>query len=182
LLLIFDFFVFNTVEENEYISKIIPLQDKLYRFARRLLKNEEDAKDAVQEVIIKLWEKCSMIDSERNIEAFAMSVTKNYCIDKLRTRHIQLVPIKGIFPTQKSLNPDIMLEQKEELEIVEQIIATLPAKQRAILQLRDVEGMEMSEIAKIMKMKPNNVKVNLSRARKKVKEKLEAYENGYKNY
>jgi len=168
------------VEEKEYLSKIIPLQDKLYRFARRLLKNEEDAKDAVQEVIIKLWEKCNMIDSTKNIEAFAMRVTKNYCIDKLRTRHIQLVPIKGIFPTQKSLNPDIMLEQKEQVKIVEKIIASLPAKQRAILQLRDIEGMEMQEIAKIMNMKPNNVKVNLSRARKKVKEKLEEYENGYR--
>ncbi len=168
------------MEEKDYISKIIPLQDKLFRFARRLLKNEEDAKDAVQEVVIKLWEKCDMIDSTKNIEAFAMRVTKNYCIDKIRTKHIQVVPIKGIFTNPKATNPDNALEQKEQVEIVKKILKTLPAKQRAILQLRDVEGMQMSEIANIMNMNPNNVKVNLSRARKKIREKLEAYENGYK--
>jgi len=97
-----------------------------------------------------------------------MRVTKNYCIDKIRTKHIQVVPIKGIFTNPKATNPDNALEQKEQVEIVKKILETLPAKQRAILQLRDVEGMQMSEIANIMNMNPNNVKVNLSRARKKL--------------
>lgn len=161
-----------------YFQQIMPLQDKIFRFSRRLLSSETAAKDATQEVLLKLWKAKKHLKNIKNIEAYAMTMTKNLCYDMLKSKHnstLELVHSQYI-PTSSCLNSEI--EARDEVTIVEQLIEQLPEQQRAIIQLRDVEQFSNKEIEEIMGLNSTSVRVALSRARKKIMtelKKTEAY-------
>jgi RNA polymerase sigma-70 factor (ECF subfamily) len=156
----------------------MPLQDKIFRFSRRLLSSETAAKDATQEVLLKLWKAKKHLKKIKNIEAYAMTMTKNLCYDMLKSKHnstLELVHSQYI-TTSSCLNSEI--EARDEVTIVEQLIEQLPEQQRAIIQLRDVEQFSNKEIEEIMGLNSTSVRVALSRARKKIMtelKKTEAY-------
>ena len=70
------------MNQKEFLSQVTPIQDRLYRLAKRLLVSEDEAQDATQEILIKLWSNRKKIKKLRSIEAFAVTMTKNYCYDK----------------------------------------------------------------------------------------------------
>lgn len=159
-----------TVEE--FKSEVLPVKNKLYRFAKRLLQNAAEAEDTVQEVFLKLWTGKEKIREYRSVEAFAMVITRNLCLDKLKSpRSKSSVLIEPDLRVEEK-TPDKHFEAKDSINIVHQIIETLPEQQKMIIQLRDVEGYEFEEIAEILNLKLNAVRVNLSRARKKVRDEL----------
>ena len=70
------------MNQNEFVLIVAPFKDKVFRLAKRLLVSTEEAEDATQEVLVKLWSKNGGLSSYSSIEAFAMTMTKNYCLDQ----------------------------------------------------------------------------------------------------
>ncbi len=159
---------------KEFKKVVIPMGKKLYNFARLLLRDEDEADDAVQEVFIKLWKLRKKLSEYRNLEAFAMTINKNWCLDRLKAKRPIYIENyeKGYDCQHTGSTPDKILETQDKLERFYKIMDVLPGQQKLIVQLRDVEGYEYEEIAEIMNMNINAIRVNLSRARNKVKELL----------
>tara|TARA_R110002124_G_scaffold5301_1_gene33116 strand:- start:123648 stop:124154 length:507 start_codon:yes stop_codon:yes gene_type:complete len=159
------------LKQKEFIATVIPFKDKLYRLAKRILVSNDEAEDAVQEVYLKLWKGKKKLKDYRNPEAFAMTMTKNYCLDRLKSKQASnLKIVHNNF--QNTDNVERQVEANDGVSMVFKIMETLPEQQRIILQLRDVEQFEFSEIAEMLESNETAVRVSLSRARKTVREEL----------
>lgn len=158
---------------EDFKIHVLPLQDKLYSFSLRFLGDSEDAKDAVQEVLIKLWKLRDSLENYRSILAFAMTVTRNHCLDRIKARRTVPLEDNKVYSGQVvNTTPGDILERKDLTEKIKRIIGELPENQRSVIHLRDIDGFDNQEIAEILSMDVNNVRVLLSRARKKVREEL----------
>ena len=147
---------------------VLPIKDNLYRLARRFLISSDEAQDAVQEVFLKLWKNKEAIKKYRSPEAFAYTMTKNYCLDRLKSKQASnLKLVHTNFENRTDLEQHI--EAKDGVSLLFKLMETLPEQQKVILHLRDVEQLSFSEIAKITNTSQANVRVALSRARKKIK-------------
>lgn len=159
------------MEKSEFITLIMPFKDKLYRLAKRILVSKDEAEDAVQEVFLKLWNGKKNIENYKNPEAFAITMTKNYCLDRLKSK--QASNLKIVHNNyQTSENIEKKIEANDGVEIVFKIMETLPEQQRIVLQLRDVEQFEFSEIAQMLDSNETAIRVALSRARKTVRDAM----------
>ena len=156
----------------EFINLVNPFKDKIYRLAKRLLVSQEEAEDATQEVLIKLWKHKSKIESYNNIEAFSMTMTKNFCLDRLKSKQAQNLKIVHSNYQDHSSQLQKQVETKNSLEWVSKIMETLPEQQKLIVQLRDIEQYDFSEISKMLDMNETAIRVNLSRARKTIRQQL----------
>jgi len=159
---------------ESFQSRILPSKNKLFRFALRFLGSEEEAKDVVQEVFIRIWNTREQMENVQNWEAWCMRITRNLSLDRIRSMtRKQTQPIEESFDIQhEDLTPHESTEADESMNRINQLIAALPAKQRQIIHLRDVEGYSYNEICEITELDMNQVKVNLFRARNAVREKL----------
>lgn len=158
------------MNQNEFVLMVAPLKDKVFRLAKRLLVSTEEAEDATQEVLVKLWSKNGTLVGYSSIEAFAMTMTKNYCLDQLKSKRSGNLKIVHTNYTDSSAALDKKLEDKDSLNWVERSISQLPEQQRIIIQLRDIEQYEFEEIAKMLDMSESAIRVALSRARKTIRE------------
>ncbi|MEG3658194.1 RNA polymerase sigma factor [Arenibacter palladensis] len=160
------------MQQTEFLNVVLPFKDKLYRLAKRLLVSKEEAEDATQEILMKLWSKNSMMEGYNNVEAYAMMMTKNFCLDRLKSK--QAGNLKLVHSNYKDENVSLQneLEVSDSLSWIERIKEELPEQQKMVLQLRDVEQYEFEEIAELLDMSATAVRVTLSRARKTVREKL----------
>jgi len=158
------------MNQNEFVLLINPFKDKLFRLAKRLLVSTEEAEDATQEILVKLWTKNENLEVYNNVEAVAMTMTKNYCLDQLKSKRASNLKIVHTNFTDKEPSLDKQVEDNDSLKWVEKIINQLPEQQRLIIQLRDIEQCEFSEIAKITEMNETAIRVALSRARKTIRE------------
>lgn len=140
--------------------------------SKRLLVSTEEAEDATQEVIAKLWSRRDAFAQWQNVEAMALKMTRNYCLDQLKARRSGNLRIEEQPYTDRSAGADRIAEASDVLRWVERIINQLPEQQRAIIQLRDVEELDFDEIAEALNMTPVAVRVALSRARKYIREKM----------
>ena len=164
---------------ERFKSEVIPLRDTLFRTAVKYLLQPEDAEDVVQEVLLRLWNRREQLDTVVNPAAFAMQMTKNSCLDRLKLQKETTEADDFQLGTTPE-TPHSTLEQHDAVALVKQIIEHLPELQRLIIRMRDVEGYELQEIADITATQITAVTVNLSRARKKVREtylKIMNYEN-----
>jgi len=155
-------------------SRVLPVKNKLFRFAFRLLGSSEEAKDVVQEVFIKVWNGRDQMESIDNMEAWCMRITRNLSLDKIRARQRKATdPLEGSFDIQNDTRtPYEAAENNENMQRINQLIASLPEKQRQVMHLRDIEGYSYNEICEILELDMNQVKVNLFRARNAVREKF----------
>ncbi|MDR3061894.1 MAG: sigma-70 family RNA polymerase sigma factor [Dysgonamonadaceae bacterium] len=156
---------------EQFKSDIISQRQKLLAVAWRMLANEADAEDAVQEVFLRLWSIRGQLDTISNPGGFAMQTTKNICIDKLRMQRTTVDP-ENVFLGFEEKTPYHDTEKQDSVGIVRRIIDNLPELQRKIIMMRDVEGYELQEIADITGSQTNAVTMNLSRARKKVRDEF----------
>ncbi|MBO3697593.1 RNA polymerase sigma factor [Roseivirga sp. E12] len=156
------------MSEKEFWDIIAPLNPSILGFAFRLLNDQEKAKDIHQDTLEKLWKRRRKLKKEGNIKSLAMTITKNKCIDLIR--------LEGRY-IDRSIN-ELELHTKQDFEskdLIHQIkvrMKQLPTKQQMIIELKDFQGFSNSEIGAIMDMTVNNVRVNLSRARKFLTEQL----------
>ena len=160
------------MNEIEYLKIITPFKDKIFRIAKRLLVSVEEAEDATQEVLLKLWNHRQKFKNYKSPEAFAMTMTKNWCFDRLKSKQAQNLKIVHNNYEDHSQTLQKSIEVNDSLRWVETHMEALPAKQKLILQLRDIEQFEFHEIADILDMTEATIRVSLSRARKTIREKL----------
>lgn len=160
------------MKASDFNSLILPIRQKIYRLSRRLLVSSDAAQDATQDVLIKLWDKKNDLQGIKNLEAFAMTMTKNHCFDQLKLKANNNLKLVHNNYENNEANPHEQLEAKQEWNRVETLIKLLPETQKMILHLRQVEGYEYDKICEIMDMKPTAVRVTLSRARKTLIEEL----------
>lgn len=160
------------MQQTEFLDIVMPFKDKLFRLAKRLLVSREEAEDATQEILLKLWSKKKSIEGYTNVEAFAMTMTKNFCLDRLKSRQAGNLKLVHSNYTDNDSSLDKKLEAVDSVSWVEKIMEELPEQQKMVLQLRDVEQYEYEEISEMLEMKPTAVRVALSRARKTVREQL----------
>ena len=160
------------MQQTEFLNVVLPFKDKLYRLAKRLLVSKEEAEDATQEILMKLWSKNKMMEGYNNVEAYAMMMTKNFCLDRLKSK--QAGNLKLVHSNYRDENVSLQnqVEVSDSLIWIERIMEELPEQQKMVLQLRDVEQYEFEEIADLLGMNATAVRVALSRARKTVREKL----------
>jgi len=160
------------MNQIEFLKIINPFKDKVFRIAKRLLVSSEEAEDATQEVLIRLWNKKEGLDKYNSIEALAVTMTKNYCLDQLKSKRAGNLKLVHSNYSDREAGIDKQVEDKDSWGWVEKIMNDLPEQQRLIVQMRDVEEYEFSEIAQALEMNETAVRVALSRARKMIKEKL----------
>ena len=158
----------------EYFKKeIIPLKDKLFRYALNYLKESSVAEDVIQEVFLKLWKKREEFYKIKNIEAWSMTMTRNLSLDLLKRNKVEFTdPVFIKEPVMRSGIPDNLIEQSELKSNVHEIIESLSEKQRQVVFLRDIEGYSYQEISEIIGIDQNLVKVTLFRARENLRKKL----------
>jgi len=158
---------------EDFETRVLPAKNKLYRFAFRLLGNSEEAKDVVQETMIKVWNGRDLAEVQ-NMEAWCMRITKNLSLDKLRSKQHKSTDsiTEGFEVRQNDLSPHDKTELKESMKRIDELMSQLPDKQRQVMHLRDVEGHSYNEICEILELDMSQVKVNLFRARNAVREKL----------
>ena len=149
---------------------VSPFKDKVFRLAKRLLISTEEAEDATQEVMLKLWTKNETLSELRSMEAMAMTMTKNYCLDQLKSKRAGNLTLvhNNYSDNQASLQQKI--EDIDSLSWVEKIINDLPEQQKLIIQMRDIEQYEFEDIAKTLGISEATIRVSLSRARKTIRE------------
>ena len=151
--------------------QVIPVREKVYRLSMRMLRSSADAEDTAQEVLLKLWTMRDQLAAYRNVEALAVQICKNTNINKIRARkHTSDSAFDALQETAPT--PDAQLEAADSMETVARIIDRLPETQRMTIRLRDIEGYQPAEIAQIMGCEESAVRMNLSRARKKVREEF----------
>lgn len=155
-----------------YSRQVLPLEDKIFRFSRRLLTSEAAAQDATQEVLLKLWKLKNQLEGIKNIEAYAMTMTKNYCYDVLKSKHHKTLELVHSNYSESGSSLSSQIEARDEVNLVAKFIDALPEQQRAVIQLRDIEQFTNKEIEEIMNMNSTSVRVALSRARKKIMNEL----------
>jgi len=158
--------------QTEFLNVVMPFKDKVFRLAKRLLVSTEEAEDATQEMLLKLWNNKEKMADYKNVEAFSMTMTKNFCFDKLKSKQAQNLKIVHTNYEDKQTALQKQMELNDSVNWVSKIIADLPELQKTIIQLRDIEEYDLDEIAKMLDMNNTAVRVNLSRARKTIREKL----------
>ncbi|HET8808700.1 MAG TPA: RNA polymerase sigma factor [Flavobacteriaceae bacterium] len=160
------------MNQQAFLGIFDPLRDRMYRLSLRLLVSKEAAEDAVQEVLLKLWERKEKLQKYDSPQAYAMTIAKNHCLDQLKSKQNNNLRIVHSNYEENNTPLQKQLEAKNDFELLQEIMKTLPDQQKAIIQLRDIEEMEYEEIAEIMNMNETAVRVALSRGRKKLREAL----------
>ncbi|MBR9847368.1 MAG: sigma-70 family RNA polymerase sigma factor [Algicola sp.] len=158
--------------QTDFVKLVMPFKDKVFRLAKRLLVSSEEAEDATQEILMKLWRNKQKISDYKNVEAFSMTMTKNFCLDRLKSKQAQNLKIVHSNYQDNNTSLQKEVENRDSVDWVSKIIEDLPEQQKIILQLRDIEDYDFDEIAKVVDMNPTAIRVALSRARKTIREKL----------
>lgn len=158
-------------------EQVFPIRHKLYRFALRITGSTHEAEDVVQEVLEKVW-KTSDEQSEvvQNWEAWCMTLTRNRSLDKTRAQlQRRTTALDGLNERPNGLaSPAIATETRDLAEQVKRMMQELPEKQRLVMHLRDIEELAYEEISEVLGISLEQVKVNLHRARKAIREQLTA--------
>ena len=163
---------------------ILPLKDKLYRLALHITLNPAEAEDVVQETMIKVWNRRDSWNTIDNIEAFCLTICRNLALDKTRymgNQNLSLddqttLPSEGSVGGQ-SITPEEQTIQRDRVNMVRLLIDQLPEKQRSCMQLRDIEEKSYKDIAAILNITEEQVKVNIFRARQTIRERFKKADN-----
>lgn len=160
------------MKKTSFQADVLPLKDKLFRLAMRITLNRAEAEDVVQETMLKVWSRRDQWERIDSMEAFCLTICRNLALDKVKQADNQSASLEGTTEaTDNSYtsNPEEQTVQKDRVELVRRLIDRLPEKQRSVMQLRDIEGKSYRDIATVMGISEEQVKVNIFRARQAVK-------------
>lgn len=157
---------------DDFKVKVFVLKDKLFRFSKSILFDEVEAQDVTQDVLMKLWEMRNELHAYNNIEALAMTTTRNLSLDRARKKNRTYQKTEVLKYQMNIIEHGNPTENNELGEVIRGAIANLKEPQRTIMHLRDVEQLSFEEMEPIVKMNIETLRVNLSRARKKVREEI----------
>lgn len=156
------------LEEFKYV--ILPLKDKLFRMALRIIRNQDEAEDIVQDVMIKVWNMGEEWTGIDNSEAYCCTMTRHLALQRLALKENRNGRLQADdYNRSGTETPGEAMEKDERMRLLRKLINGLPDKQRHVVQLRDVEGMSYLEIARTLEITEDQVKTNLFRARQEIK-------------
>ena len=157
---------------------VLPLKNVLYRLALRITLNREEAEDIVQDTLVKVWNRRDDWQDIDSIEAFSLTVCRNLSLDRMKRAGTDTHPLgdSEAATADPGHNPYERAAQRDRVEQVRRIIDSLPEKQRSCMQLRDFEGKSYREIAQVLGINEEQVKVDIFRARQAVKQKYNEIE------
>jgi RNA polymerase sigma-70 factor (ECF subfamily) len=166
------------VKQISFQTDILPLKNELYRMALRITMNAAEAEDVVQETMMKVWNRRDQWGQIESIEAFCLTICRNLSLDKVRRMDNQTQSLDAAYDPKDlgvSSNPEEQAIQSDRIRLVRQMISQLPEKQRSCMQLRDMEGKSYKDIATILDITEEQVKVNIFRARQTIREKFKKF-------
>ena len=155
------------MNQETFKNTVFVLKDEMYRFAKRFLVSSDEAQDLVQDLMMKFWQKKDEL-AGLNIKSYALKCVKNECLNKLKHETVK----QNFADYQINRSELYKMEVNNLKEKIINFINELPEKQKMVIHLKDVEEYEVSEISEILEMEENAVRVNLMRARQKVKEQI----------
>ena len=163
------------MKKISFRTDVLPLKNELFRLALRITLNPAEAEDVVQETMMKVWSRREKWDELESIEAFCLTICRNISLDKLKKaeNQNQSLEYKHDAPdTSYAANPEEQVMQQDRIELIRRLVNRLPEKQRSCMQLRDFEGKSYKDIAKILGISEEQVKINIFRARQSIKQKF----------
>lgn len=156
------------MKTKEFQERVISMSERLYPMVSRMLGNTTNAEDAIQEIMIKLWERRGQIKNHPNLSAFIFLTARNYCLDLIKKKK----PPEDQYDTKTQLlasEPEHDTYEWQELKRnIEVVLEGLPEQQKEVMIMRDLDGMEFIEIAELTKLRVDHIRVLLSRARQQV--------------
>ena len=171
------------MSEKCFSSDVLPLKNELFRLAFRLTMNRHDAEDIVQETMLRVWSRREQWAEIESMEAFCLTICRNLALDRLKRMDQANTSLDSEQHDRAdrsyAADPEEQTVQRDRVEMVRRLMDTLPEKQRTCMQLRDVEGKPYKEIAAVMGITEQQVKVNIFRARQTVKKKFENNDTYY---
>lgn len=163
------------MSQISFRNDILPLKDRLFRLALRITLNPAEAEDVVQETMLKVWSRRESWDTIENIEVFCLAICRNLAIDKTRHAGAKTLSLDDeAEPSDDShhANPEAQAVQRDRIQLVRKLMDQLPEKQRSCIQLREIEGKSYKDIAVILGITEEQVKVNIFRARQAIREQF----------
>ncbi|ATV26337.1 RNA polymerase sigma factor [Prevotella intermedia] len=165
------------MKKVSFRNDVLPLKNQLFRLALRITLSREEAEDIVQDTMIKVWDKRYEWSNIDSIEAYSLRICRNLSLDRLKKRDNQNDSLEEEqLDTVHTSTPQDRLIDQDRLRVVKEIVDSLPEKQRSCMQLRDFEGKQYKEIADILGITEEQVKVNIFRARQAVKQRFQKIE------
>ena len=155
--------------QDRITSAFMNLREQMLTLAERITGNRDDAADAVQDAFVKLWMQRRSYNNESHAQGAGMMTVRTTSIDMARRNsHRSVLPIEQAAEKIEEINDsDRALAYRQVRKIIDN---DLSARQQKIIDLREIQGLEFEEIANRMNMTAANVRVELSRARKRVRE------------
>ena len=163
------------MKKISFRNDVLPLKNELFRLALRITLNRVEAEDVVQETMIKVWNRRDHWDELESIEAFCLTICRNISLDKMKKAENQNQSLEDEHDAPDrsyASNPEEQVMQQDRVLLVRRLIDNLPEKQRSVMQLRDIEGKSYKEIAQILAISEEQVKINIFRARQTIKQKF----------
>ena len=161
------------MNKSDFKHTVFSLSERLFPMVSRILGNTANAQDAIQEIMIKLWERREQLGKHPNPTGFVFLTARNYCLDVLRKKRLDIKDTAAPLLTIKSDHATSSLECKELEQIIKDILNRLPELQKEALLMRAIDGCEYDEIAAVMQLNVKHIRVLVSRARKEVSSQLE---------
>ena len=167
------------MKKISFSADVLPMKNLLYRLALRITMNREEAEDVVQDTLIKVWNKRDDWENIESIEAFSLTICRNLALDRMKRAERQNASLdeNQTERPDRARTPLELMEQRDRVETVRRLVDSLPEKQRSCMQLRDFEGKSYRDIANILGITEEQVKVNIFRARQTIKQKYQETED-----
>lgn len=158
---------------GDFSNRWLSLADRFYRVAFYLLESEQDAEDAVQELYLKLWSARNTLEGIQNPAAYGISLLKHICIDRIRKRMVRKAEPLEKAPLLEGDHSESRKDMKDTLRYLLEEIEKLPDKQRMVLKMRAIDGLEYDDISRQTGLSKVHVRVLITMARKTLKQKID---------
>jgi RNA polymerase sigma-70 factor (ECF subfamily) len=168
------------MSEQVLLTTYTRIKQRLRHIARRLLGDDAEVDDQLQESFCRLWLHRDKFDSPSATEAIMVTTVKHLCIDTLRRRSTErdYLDTSQPDPADELDDAERSYDSREQLRVIEMLIESkLTVAQQRILRMREYDGMETAEIAAELGMQPEAVRMQLSRARKTIRECYQSLNN-----
>ena len=156
------------MNQETFKNTVFCLKDEMYRFAKRFVMSSDEAEDVVQDLMVKFWQTKDKLAEYGNLKAFALKCVKNECLNRLKHEDVKMGFASLQLHRSELYKPEVNNLKEQILSFINQ----LPEKQKMVIHLKDVEEYDVPEISEMLEMEENAVRVNLMRARQKVKEQI----------
>ena len=171
-------------EEAAFQEVLDRYRGAIYNLCWRMTRNDEDARDLAQEVFIKVFTLLDRYDEQYAFSSWLFRIATNHCIDHLRRQRLRMLSVERDGGTDEDEaemqipadgpEPDVVLQRREALEKLEEVIADLPPHYRVITLLRHDQQLSYEEIAETLDLPLGTVKARIHRARNLIQQMLKS--------